>query len=234
MNLRAGFRKLAEQWQGVSIAQRSQFVAGLCVIMAGFYGLVIWPLGHKQLEEILYKESKFKMRQKKSGQEVEYKPAAGELDLTRAQAELAKTQESLNTLKAEQARLTARFIALEDLDGAQNLKSELTRLAEASDMEIVVLEHIHSQRDRPPTPELLKAASQNNPYKRPLLLLKARANYHGLMRFLDGLQSLSYIAAPVWSSITAVSDGKKPANAANALSGQPARQLLDVEIRFAI
>jgi hypothetical protein len=218
--LRNVSRKFAEQWRATTVTQRSQFVAGLCVIMIAFYGVAIWPAGHNKLQDLLYKESKLKARQKASGKGAAAQPAAGDLDITRARTELGRAQESLDALQAERTRLSERFIALEDLDGLQSLKSELTRLAEAGGMEIVALEHMGG----PPTLELLKTASQGNPYKRPLLLLKARVRYHGLLRFLDGLQTLSRTAAPVWSSISVNKEGK-------VSSGPP---LLDVEIRLAI
>jgi hypothetical protein len=236
MNLRAEFRKLALQWQGVSVAQRSQFVAGLCIIMIGFYAVVVWPISHKKLNAQLYKEEKLNMRIKNSGAGVAPKPVAGDLDATRARDELAKAQAAIDALKAEQARLSARFITLDDLDGLQSLKSELTRLAEASNLEIVALEHLYGRaedRDRPPTPDRLKQVDQGNPYQRPLLRLRARVNYHGLMRFLGGLQGLPHIAAPVWSDISVIS-GKAPTNAKNRASEAPSRTLLNVEIRLAI
>lgn len=234
-------KQLQEKIGSLSKRERGQWSAGLCMLIALLYGLLLWPLGHKQLAALNYKESKQAVQKKNSGAAAAVKaPAPGSLSLQQAAQELAKAQESLAVLNQEQARLNGRFIPLKDLESLQALKSALTRLAEEGDMEIIALEHIYrrpADRERPPTLELLKEAGQDNPYKRPLLSLRARASYRGLMQFLDGLQQLPRIAAPVWSNIEVNSDQPEKgsrSNAATPANAATPRQWLEVEIRLAI
>ncbi|GHT89812.1 hypothetical protein AGMMS49545_01150 [Betaproteobacteria bacterium] len=235
-------KQLQEKIASLSRRERGQLSAGVCVGIALLYGLLLWPLGHQQLSRLKYDESKLAVQQRNSGKNTPVKAAPGGLSLQQARQELVKTQESLISLNREQTRLNERFIPLEDLESLQALKSELTRLAEEGDMEMIALEHIYRRpedRERAPSLELLKEAGQSNPYKRPLLCLRARASYRGLMQFLDGLQQLPRIAAPVWSNIEVKSEkpdvGRNSRNNADhsGRSGTP-RQWLEVEIRLAI
>jgi hypothetical protein len=159
------------------------------------------------------------------------------LDTQATQRELATVRESFEALEAERARVNARFTSLDDLETLQSLKSEHTRLAESGDMEIIALEHIYPQRegrDLPPTPALLKSASEGNRYKRPLLSLRARASYWGLMAFLDGLPALSRIAAPVWSNISVKVGKTSRGNEDTFGVSEVPKQWLEVEIHLAI
>lgn len=232
-------KQLQEKFDALSKRERGQWSAALCLFIALVYGLLLWPLGHKSLTDLQYNESKLAKRIKTSGNgNVVKAPDPNSLGLEQARQELTKAQESLGILDQELVRLDRRFIPLEDLESLQALKSELTRLAEEGDMEIIALEHIYRRpedRERPPSLELLKEASLANPYKRPLLSLRARASYRGLMQFLDGLQQLSRIAAPVWSHIEVKSDkADKPKRGNDFDSAGTPRQWLEVELRLAI
>ena len=84
-----------------------------------------------------------------------------------------------------------------------------------------------ASKEKPPSAQLLREAAAANPYKRPLLRMRARASYRGLMQFLNGLTALPYIAAPVWSNVS-VGMERHPE------TKLPTRQWLEVEIRFAV
>jgi hypothetical protein len=231
-------KRLLARWQAQSPSVRNRIATSACVGLTVFYAGLIWPFTHKRLGELEYQQEKQTVRLKSSGKAAA--PAAapdlGGFSPMEARREQQKLGESITMLEAEQQRLDQRFVALDDLESLQALKSELTRLAEAGDMEVQVLEHIYlrkEDRDRPPTVELLQEAAAANPYKRPLLRLKARASYRGLMHFLDGLAGLSHIAAPVWSDIEVNSE--KAAPDTNPLrGGNTPKQWLEVEIRLAV
>jgi len=232
-------KPLSSRWKNLPPRQRHFWAGGLCGALALLYGLLLWYPGRQALQKLQYQEEKMAVRLKTSGKSDGKPPAVldlGGLNPGQARQELERVHNSLGQLEAEQQRLNGRFIPLEDLESLQALKSELTRLAESGDMEVVALEHIYREeedRDRPPTVELLKEAAQANPYKRPLLRLKARASYRGLMQFLDGLGSLTHIAAPVWSQIQVQS--AKPNPDGNPLQGSSTpKQWLEVEIRLAV
>ncbi|MDR1064370.1 MAG: hypothetical protein LBL48_10670 [Azoarcus sp.] len=233
------FRDAADFWLHFSLAERYQIVGAACFLIALFYGLLFWYPANKTLGNLAYKEQKQAVRNRAMSKNatVLRKFNIDGLNIQATQRELAAVQKSFETLEAEQARLSARFTPLDDVETLQTLKSELTRLAESGDMEISVLEHIYARtndRDHPPTLKLLKKASESNAYKRPLLRLKARASYRGLMAFLDGLSTLSRVAAPVWSDIS-VKTGKRRRNDENVLGiAEAPKQWLEVEIRLAI
>jgi hypothetical protein len=232
-------QQLFDRWRKLSTRQRWQAVFGLCAFLIVFYALIVYPAGHKKLETLRYREEKLNVRIKNSGgASTPSQQDRNELSLEQANRELAKAAADLDSLKKEEQRLLERFVALDDLEGLQVLKSALAQLAETGDMEIAAIEHIYKRRedrDVPPTRELLLAAGQENPYKRPLLRFKARASYRGLMRFLDGLGSLPYLAAPVWSDIH-VNSEKRPKNTGKNLDSGASkpREWLEVEIHLAI
>ncbi|MDR2164930.1 MAG: hypothetical protein LBO79_04725 [Zoogloeaceae bacterium] len=227
---------VTEKCRGLSNLERTQLSLAACFVIALFYGLLGWMPTHKKIGEEQYKAAKQAARLKSSGkpeQTLSRIPAG--FDITRAKQELETIQASLEKLERERARFERRFLPLDDLESLQLLKSELTRLAESGDMEVLALEHIYARaedRERPPTLELLKEASQNA-YQRPLLSLKARASYRGLMQFLDGLDTLTYAAAPVWSNI-AVKTGKTAGSSDSLNNSAQVKQWLEVEIRLAV
>ncbi|MDR3086379.1 MAG: hypothetical protein LBU45_00255 [Azoarcus sp.] len=234
--------RAAALWNRFSPAERHQIVGAACFLIALCYGLLIWMPGNKQLGDLTYKEQKQNARARTSDKAGDALKGFSfdSLDVAATREELTRARKSLAALETERNRLLGRFVPLEDLETLQSLKSELTRLAERGDMEITALEHIYRRkedRDRPPTLELLKDASEGNPYKRPLLRLKARASYRGLMAFLDGLSKLSKAAAPVWSDIgvkieDAGKHGSPPGGPGNTFSSP--KQWLEVEIHLAI
>ncbi|MDR1853635.1 MAG: hypothetical protein LBR05_01865 [Azoarcus sp.] len=239
MKLNIYAQRVARFWWHFSAAERHQLVGAACFLIALCYGLLIWYPANKQLGELIYKEQKQAVRNRTSMQaNAALKDFNFDgLDIEATRKELEQARASLSTLEAERNRLVARFLPLEDLESLQALKTELTRLAASGDMEITALEHIYQRaedRERAPTLELLKSAAASNPYKRPLLRLKARASYRGLMEFLDGLTRLSRIAAPVWSDVSVRAEDEA-ARAANVIGNPGApRQWLEVEIRLAI
>jgi hypothetical protein len=245
--MKKALQQIAGTWNRFSGAERHQLVGAACFVIALFYGLLLWYPTHKHLGELVYKEQKQKVRQRAANKGAAADLQKFNLDGLNVQAtrqDLAKVRISLAALEAERARLLARFVPLDDLETLQALKSELARLAESGDMEVTALEHIYrtpTDRNRPPTPELLKKAGEGNRYKRPLLSLKARASYRGLMAFLDGLPRLSRVATPVWSNIQVKGGGSaRPRETRSrdvlgmGTSNAIPKQWLEVEIRLAI
>ncbi|MDR1423627.1 MAG: hypothetical protein LBI92_03335 [Azoarcus sp.] len=237
--MKKALRRIVAFWQHFSAPERHQLVGAACFLIALFYGLLLWMPGDKQLGDLRYKEQKQTARFRASGgAEAALKNFNFDgQDIQTTHIEFGKARAALEELEKERTRLIGRFVPLEDLESLQALKTELTNLAASGDMEVTALEHIYRRtedRDRPPTLELLKSAAEGNAYKRPLLRLKARASYRGLMEFLDGLKDLSRTAAPVWSDIgvnaapAADRDGSLGATAA------PPKQWLEVEIHLAI
>ncbi|MDR0672958.1 MAG: hypothetical protein LBF93_04695 [Zoogloeaceae bacterium] len=238
--MKKALQRAAGAWGRLTLAERHQLVGAICFLMAFCYGLLIWQPGYTKLNNLIYKEQKQKVRDRVTGKNdaaLKNLNLDG-LDARVTQRELAKVRETLAALETERERLLARFVPLDDLETLQAMKSGLARLAENGDMEVTALEHIyHSSggHDRPPTPELLKSESEKSPYKRPLLRLKAKASYWGLMQFLDGLSSSLRVAAPVWSDISVKVEKARSSNSQNVFGAAEApKQWLEVEIHLAI
>ncbi|MDR1661051.1 MAG: hypothetical protein LBR95_01275 [Azoarcus sp.] len=233
------FRIIADFWLHFSLTERHQIVGAACFLIVVFYGFLFWYPGQKKLGDLAYREQKQTVRNRTAAKSAPHlkKFNIDGLDVLTTQRELTAVRNSLAALETDRTRQSARFTPLDDLETLQALKSELTRLAESGDMEMTALEHIYAHsdnRDLPPTAELLKSASEGNPYKRPLLRLKARASYWGLMAFLDGLSTLPRIAAPVWSDISVKIGKLNNSNESILGIAKAPKQWLEVEIHLAI
>lgn len=224
---------LFKHWQALSTRDRNVAVALAVALLIGLYALLAWPHSGGRLKEMEYQQQKQRARQKAGAGRpaaTQALPDLGGQSPEQARKELDALRARIEDLKARQTALRARLLNLDDTEGMLALKSQLISLAENGDMEVQSLEHVfvrEGDQNRPPTPELLAEAAGRNPYKRPLIRLKARASYRGLMQFLGGLGRLDHIAAPVKADVRVKS----------APAGTPAtspQQWLEVELQFAI
>lgn len=227
-------QRLQRYWDARSAKQRNALAAGVALVLCLAYGLGIYPRSAHRADKLAYELQKLSVRAKaasKSG-EVAFVPPPSLAGVNPAQAErehkalLRQLEETTQELRA----LRAQFLPLDDSLAMNALKSGLTSLAEAGDMEVTAIEHVvtrEQDKDSAPSAELLRSMANANPFKRPLVRMRARASFRGLMQFLDGLPQLPYIAAPVASSIVVVVERNPKTNA-------PVRQWLDVRITLAL
>lgn len=227
-------RQWHRAWQKRTDKERNLFVAGAGLLLIAIHGLVIHPLGSKKIDKLTYDLEKMTVRNKNLAKAdatpVIPPPALMGKNPTEAERELRELQHQLESISNELRSLKAQFVPLDDSLAMNALKSGLTSLAEDGDMEVTAIQHVVPRKedaDKPPTPEILKESAQSNPFRRPLIEMRARASFRGLMQFLDGLSRLPYVAAPVASSITVVVERNPQTNA-------PIRQWLDVRIKFAV
>ena len=234
-------QKIAQQlhqhwanWLKLPAREKNTYTAIVGAIVAALYFALLWPLGHARLNKLEYDMEKQAVREKAAGkapaQALAPPPSLGGKNLNEARKELDALHQQLSRTEAELAEQRGLFLPLDDTLAMNTLKSGLTGLAEAGDMEVIALEHVYlrsEDKDVPPTPQLLHEAAEHNPFKRPLIVMHARASFRGLMQFLDGLNALPYTAAPVASDIS-VQIERDPT------TKQPIRQWLDVKIHFAI
>lgn len=221
-------------WDKRTSKERNLFVAGAGFVLIVVYGLAIFPFGSKKIDKLTYDLEKMAIRNK-SATKVDAAPVVPPPALMgksqpEAERELREIQHQMEVISSEMRALKVQFVPLDDSLAMNALKSGLTSLAEAGDMEVTAIQHVVLRRedaDKPPTPEILKEAAQSNPFKRPLIEMRARASFRGLMQFLDGLSQLPYVAAPVASSITVVVER-------NPQTQAPIRQWLEVRIKFAV
>ena len=226
-HLRATLRRLSDKDKNTYAA----VAAAICLAL--YFGL-IWPRGHTRLSQLAYELEKQATRDKLAAKQPARPPAPlpslGGKNLVEARRELSELHRQVDETRNEVARLNGSFVPLDDSLAMNALKTGLTSLAEAGDMEVLALEHVYlrnEDKERAPTSQMVHEAAQGNPFKRPLIVMRARASYHGLMQFLDGLSRLPYVAAPVSSDIS-VQVERHPETRA------PVRQWLDVQIRFAV
>lgn len=231
---RSTLHQWQRNWEKRSGKERNLIVAGIALGLVAVYGVTLFPLAGKRIEKLEYDMEKLQVRNRNAAK-AEAKPFVAPPGLSgknpaEAERELRALRQQMDESANELRTLRAQFVALDDSLAMNALKSGLTSLAEAGDMEVTAIQHVvlrREDKDKAPTPEMLKEAAEANPYKRPLLEMQARASFRGLMQFLDGLHQLPYVAAPVASSIVVAVERNPQTNA-------PIRQWLEVRIRFAI
>ena len=221
-------------WTAKKPGEKNLHVVIAGIVATAIYFVAIHPLAAKQIDKIRYDMEKQKAREKVSSKQQGKAPppplAFGGKSLKDAEKELETLRARLDETRAAVQALNAAFVPLDDTLAMNALKTGLTSLAEAGDMEVLAVEHIYlrpEDKDRPPTPQLIADAARSTPFQRPLLLMRARASYRGLMQFLFGLTELPYVASPVWSDIS-VGVERHPE------TKLPVRQWLEVKIRFAV
>lgn len=234
--MKTSWRELLARWVALSARDRNIAIGVAIAICVGIYALLIWPMAGKQIARIEYDLQKQAVRDKASSKATAAAPQAqlmaglGGKNVSEAKRELDSLKRQLEDKRAELTRLNAGFVPMDDLLAMNVLKAGLTSLAEAGDMEVLALEHVQGRtddKDRAPTVQAIREAALANPFKRPLVTMRARASYHGLMQFLDGLSALPYVAAPVASDIE-VEVERDPKTQA------PIRQWLRIQIKFAL
>ncbi|HOI51490.1 MAG TPA: hypothetical protein PLN02_03875 [Azonexus sp.] len=232
--LKSRLREEMRKWQKLPARDKNLACAVFALILVGVYGGLLWPLTEDRAAKLEYDLQKMAVREKSSNKaavkEFVPPPSLGGKSPREAEQELEALKRQLETLRAEVQARQGRFVPMDDSLAMNALKSGLTGLAEAGDMEVTAIEHVYERKedkDRPPTPELILKAAQANPFQRPLVILRARASFRGLMAFLDGLQALPYIAAPVGCDIVVRVDR-------DAKTELPIRQWLDVQIKFVV
>lgn len=228
------WRDWRRHWEKLPATDRNLRTVAAALVLITLYAVLIWPLTDNRIGALEYEMQKQARRQKSSAK-AESKPIAPPASLGgksqhEAEAELTALKGQFDAVDLDLRRLNASFIPLDDSLAMNALKSGLTSLAEAGDMEVTAIEHIYARRedkDRAPTPQMLQEAAKQNAFKRPLIVLRARASFRGLMQFLDGLNQLPYVAAPVGCDIR-IEVERNPETKA------PIRQWLDVRIKFAV
>ena len=222
-------------WLKLPGKEKHTYTAVAVGILIAIYFALIWPQAHTRLSKLEYDMEKLAVREKAAAKTAASTQAApppnlGGKNMIEGRKELDELHQQLERIQGEIRAQRSAFLPLDDSLAMNALKSGLTGLAEAGDMEVIGLEHVYQRledKDLPPTTQLLLEAAERNPYKRPLLVMRAKASFRGLMQFLDGLAALPYVAAPVASEIS-VQIERDP------VTHQAIRQWLDVKIKFAI
>lgn len=227
-------QKYYQSWKALPARDKNLRTAAVAFVLAALYGFLVWPQTDKRIAKMRYDMEKLAVREKSAAKNIAppapLPTSLGGKNVAEAKKELDALQAQMEATRAEVGQLKASFVPLDDSLALNALKSGLTSLAEAGDMEVSALEHVYlkpEEKDSVPNLKLIQEAANANPYKRPLLVLRARASYRGLMQFLEGLSTLPYVAAPVWSDI-AVKVERNPETRA------PVKQWLEIVIKLAV
>lgn len=227
-------RHLHSRWLKLPAKEKHTYTAAAVGTLVALYFVLIWPQAHTRLSKLEYDMEKLAVRERQAAKapaaQVTPPPSLGGKNMVDGRKELDELHRQLERIQVEIRSQRNAFLPIDDSLAMNALKSGLTSLAETGDMEVIGLEHVYlrtEDKDMPPTPQMLQEAAERNPYKRPLLIMRAKASFRGLMQFLDGLSALPYVAAPVASEISVQID-RDPA------TQQAIRQWLDVKIKFAI
>lgn len=227
-------RHLHARWLKLPAKEKNTYTAVAAGILSALYFALIWPQAHTRLSKLEYDMEKLAMREKQAAKapaiQAAPPPSLGGKNMIDGRKELDELHQQLERIQVDIRSQRNAFLPIDDSLAMNALKSGLTGLAEGGDMEVIGLEHVYlrvEDKDLPPTPQMLQEAAERNAYKRPLLVMRARASFRGLMQFLDGLSALPYVAAPVASEISVQIERDPNTN-------QTLRQWLDVKIKFAI
>ena len=228
------WRTMRQAWEKLPGKDKNLRLAGVGFALIAIYAVLVYPIANERIGKLNYDLQKQAAREKNAAK-AEAKvtappPSLGGKSPLEAENELRQLKSQLEETRQELAKLNMRFVPLDDSLALNVLKSGLTTLAEVGDMEVVAIEHVFADKDdkaRAPSPQMLRDAAASNPFKRPLLELRARASFRGLMQFLDGLNQLPYAASPVACDIRVEIDR-------NPATGAPSRQWLNVQIKFAV
>ncbi|MDR0440917.1 MAG: hypothetical protein LBI59_08045 [Candidatus Accumulibacter sp.] len=222
-------------WTAKKPGEKNLHIALAAIALAALYLTLIFPLTYREIDRIGYNLGKARARARVTTVRQPTAPPPlpsvfGGKNVREAEKERDALRRQIEETRAAVASLNNAFVPLDDSLALNALKTGLTALAEAGDMEVLGIEHIYARpedKSRAPTPQLIQEAARGNPFQRPLLSMRARASYRGLMQFLIGLSNLPYVVAPVWSDIR-VSEER------NAQTNAPARRWLDITLRFAV
>lgn len=218
--------RLLTRWQGLPEAERRRvpLVLGMLALAGALAGHAMLTMPARlKADQDHARQSQRAAAGKKAPKQAAPRWAGKSAGTLRREVQGLKDE--LANQRARLADLEPRFASLAQVGPSRDLFEALTGLAAGADMELDSLEQQglkREERELPPSTARLAGLAAASPYQRPMVRLKARASYRGLMQFLDGLAGLPHTVAPVWVSIEVATD------AANG--GRPRLQWLNVEM----
>ncbi|MBL4613219.1 MAG: hypothetical protein JKY91_05690 [Emcibacter sp.] len=200
-----------KKFQDMSRGEQNKilFILGL-IVLAGYFGLR-YPVINKDMK---HQESMANRRADRLAKRV-VKIDDPKISTVRLGRQLVALDKSIQDKGTRLDVISRRFASLEDVKQIQELKLELSQLAERSGVYITSIggnKFVTRENDRSvgnkDSQQLLKDQSRNR-YERPLTTMKSRTTYVGLMNFLEGLGTLSYNLTVVRLEISVDFDEKK-------------------------
>lgn len=140
--------------------------------------------------------------------------------------------ENYKQLQNQMAFLSTRFTALDKPYLLKNMRLEVSQLAAKSGMDIDQIRSAVSgdPQAAPPTAEIIALEAKNR-FGRPLISLRAKSSYSGLMQFLQGLKNFSSNVSVVRLSLEANRLSQEEEQEEETTNSP---QLLDIELLLAM
>ena len=222
--------RLTQRWQAMPAAERKRaLITTVLLVFAGyamFHAFVTMPEAKKLATDLNRARGRAQLAKESARKQRPVTP-------TRSPFLLERDLGALKQVLAEQTRrldtVRTRFADLENLAEHQQLRLGLADLANRSDIEVLSFETVGIRREeqhKAPTVERLREMAQSNRYQRPLLNMRARASYRGMMDFLDGLARLPHQVSPVRVNVQVKTNGDEHTPAT--------RQWLELELDLAL
>lgn len=189
-------------WKKLSRKQQNQLLLLLVAALLGGYGFY-YSLLNKQIgfiENMIGRaENRIQVKYGKLS-EVKANPRALQSSLERLESSLQANQTRIQMLEA-------RFAPPHSLAAMQEIRLEISRLAEQSGLVIKRMEgggraRMGEKREVAPGKDFVEL-QLNNRYRRPLVNMVALAEFPGLLSFLDGLKTLRHTVSPVGVEVKA-------------------------------
>lgn len=192
---------MLDKWNEMPKKDQNLILILICALMIGAYtGVVYLSLGEKVFEtekKVSRKENRLNKKTQQLGKLED--PSVYEKKIALIQPELEELTKTYNQLKNG-------FVPLDDLEKVESLRLELAEQARITGIVVRSMKTVGARRmDSDSVPDdASKKLLLSNPFERMLININSYTTFTHLLKFLDGLDELSYFAVVVQLNIKAV------------------------------
>ncbi|MCG8492377.1 MAG: hypothetical protein MI743_12235 [Sneathiellales bacterium] len=197
------------------------------MMMAGYFGLWYPSLS----DEVAFQENMVNRRLNRMETRLKKVEEPTE-SAAKLEKQLKALEDNHTQLRKQMEFLSEKFIPLDKPNRLKNMRLEVSQLAAKAGMDIDQIRSALSgdPQAAPPTAEIIELESKNR-FGRPLISLRAKSDFNGLMQFLQGLRNFSSNISVVRLAMEA--DRSFP-DAEDEQQQANLPQLLDVELILAM
>ncbi len=181
---------MIDYWRRMTAGEKNRVIILLTALIIAAYFLLQYPSSHERAFE-----SEKLLNRKINRIETRFgKIPEPDASATQLERRLGELKTGLERTRTRLASLSPRFASLDSVSDLQRLRLEITQLSETSGINVLRLSKLNESKNQATaqeTGELLRQETANR-FGRPLLTLSAEGHYHALMRFLEGLQGLTF------------------------------------------
>jgi len=216
-----------KKYQAMSSSDKTKFIVVIGILMCGLYFGLWYP--------VLSDEKAFQdnmVNRRLNRMETRLKNVAEPTEsASKLEKQLAALEENHESLRKQMEFLSGKFIPLDKPGRLKGVRLEVSQLAAQSGMDIDQIRSAVSgdPQAAPPTTEIIELESKNR-FGRPLISLRAKSDYGGLMHFLQGLRNFPSNISVVRISLEA--DRFAPEEEEQEQTNLP--QLLNIELILAM